>query len=742
MRALAAFEIAILKTHRTAWRYPRSIFFIFLLLSTLAFFGLKRTHFIISVEDMKHEGLPAAELYANTRFLFDDGFSSTLLLSLPDSNFSPDQVCKLWTWFAGERNRHPTLKKSFSTFDLMYPKSTSDFYLEFKDLFPLNCNPTKNTQKELDFSFVQLKNFALPALRNSEGAPTLLFQLTFEEALNSRLGSFDPKVVSSFRLRAEETLPTLVPNLRMQWIGDADYQFYVGQGLERAKILNLTMVLVLTFLIVLVLRRLRPALIFTSTLILSGVWIYGAKGWMNSPFDILSNSLFLILGVSTLEDFFFICQEQAQGRSLRAAFRRVLVPCFYTSLTTALGFLSLCASDLKMIQRLGMWAGVGAIVEWAMIFLLIPSLLQLFKSRKKWVESLSHLKFLDRTTRYTPHRLITRLALLGFPLAVASVFFLKVQDSPEVIFPKNHSYRKDLDLLSSQKNWKGNSYLVFPPETSHDDRKWIENELKSDSWKPLISAVESSEALLQFFTENLRPAHAEVVRREFRYSDAYKSYFSSDLEGKGSFERLILYLPQMDLDFVNDLNSKLEVLCAAPLPNTKARCYSSGRPMAFADFASRITKTLYESIFWGLFDVSLLLIILAWHKNQLKNIFGILTSSLWGPAMMLMFTALFQVPINSLTTVFMSVLMGLAGDNAIQFLYGSKRKNLIAGLENKGASALITGSLMALSSLVFLGAYYEPPKVLGLLLFFGIIVSVIGDLWILSSLSHKTHKSR
>lgn len=96
---------------------------------------------------------------------------------------------------------------------------------------------------------------------------------------------------------------------------------------------------------------------------------------------------------------------------------------------------------------------------------------------------------------------------------------------------------------------------------------------------------------------------------------------------------------------------------------------------------------------------------------------------------MVLVVALFQVEINFLTAIFSSILVGICGDNAIQFLLASRKKNLSENIDSRGPGALIIAFIMFCAGLSFLMSYFQPVRILGVLLSFGLLSALIGDLW-------------
>jgi hypothetical protein len=130
--------------------------------------------------------------------------------------------------------------------------------------------------------------------------------------------------------------------------------------------------------------------------------------------------------------------------------------------------------------------------------------------------------------------------------------------------------------------------------------------------------------------------------------------------------------------------------------------------------------------------------------------------------------ALFRVPVNLVTSIFVAVLVGLTGDNAIQFVFAARagrkrqqagasdlsgqgrsgpcselektaataptRQELVAGVEERSLPATQLLALLSLASLTFLGMSLLSLRVLGALFSAGFAMTLVGDLWFLRGL--------
>ncbi len=109
---------------------------------------------------------------------------------------------------------------------------------------------------------------------------------------------------------------------------------------------------------------------------------------------------------------------------------------------------------------------------------------------------------------------------------------------------------------------------------------------------------------------------------------------------------------------------------------------------------------------------------------------------------MALILAISRIELNFLTSVFTSILVGICGDNAIQFLLASRNKNISHNMEQRSSGSVVVTLIMFTAGLCFLFSYFYPVRVLGLLLSFGLLVTLMGDLWGLKLLISESNDSK
>ncbi len=100
-------------------------------------------------------------------------------------------------------------------------------------------------------------------------------------------------------------------------------------------------------------------------------------------------SLVYVLAISGAVHFVNYYKDAVQSGGLKGATERAVIhalkPATLGSTTTALGLLSLCASELTPIRKFGIYAASGVMILTIVLFLLLPAALHLIGYAKRWV---------------------------------------------------------------------------------------------------------------------------------------------------------------------------------------------------------------------------------------------------------------------------------------------------------------------------------------------------------------------
>lgn len=664
---------------------------------------------------------------------YGTGRSVVVVVRTAAANFSEVDLCALRTWLSDQLFEDAHLINASSPFDLKRVDDQAG-YMHYRPLFDLNCESPNQSPDPRYWNSLRNSPFAKLFVSPTDSR-FLLFELNYDGAVRDpAMGAFSPEKRLGIQASLEAAIEKSNLPLKVTLSGAGTYESFLVNGMRVYGWINLLITVFIVVAFRWLYRTWRSSAIYLVLLGTGMVVTFAAVGLSGRPLDILSNSLFVMTAVAALQDFAFLTSSIRSGQ-VWESYRRLLVPSFFTSLTTMLGFGSLAISDIASIRWFGIWAALAAFLEWVLLFIILPAAMTLWPSLSRWTRKSASFEGQFQTVpsvgkrnfglSFASSRFIFRLAvvlfLVVFPMGIGSLFFLNVQDDPKRMLPESHPFRLQLSTLKEDLGWEFPVAIVFPDGRNFELIHETTAKVRS---LPEVAAVESLSQISEWMSNGLSNETADVVMRDAVSRGTTRRYQTSTGDG-----RIILYLRSANLSAIANLKNKVESdICG------KSQCRLVGEVVAYADFVRSVSETLFESLTSGLLSVVTLILLLAFVRLDLE-VFPyaaprLIASLLWGPLGMLSLLALSQVALNMVTLICASVVVGLTGDNAIQFLFARRIRtsaDLLSALSEKSEGAFVTGVLTAIASLVFLFSYFDPPRVLGLLLFCCFLMSVVGD---------------
>jgi predicted RND superfamily exporter protein len=468
--------------------------------------------------------------------------------------------------------------------------------------------------------------------------------------------------------------------------------------------------------------RWRGGILVVGSLVVTGILLFGAMSLAGTPIDLLSNILFILLTAATLEDFLFVSHLRRQGTcGWRLAFAKLVTPGFLTSLTTVIGFGSLCLTDLPPLRRFGAWSAAGALLEWAVVFFALPAFIRLVPYFSAWTEDGRGARspLAVRLARRTPPRLLARGALVAFAAALVLSFGLKFDDAPTRTFPVGHPHVAALSYLRQAFGFQSNFYVVFPDARQREANQAAIDEIRR---QPNVDRVVSGYDHRSYLAKDLAPDLAAMVLRDFAGTDQARGYFARSGE-----MRAIVFVKDPSIEATRPLVEAVERAC------DRRGCYAAGDLISYFELANRVVRTLLESIGVSAVLVTIMLIFIAYQLRQ-RHYVALALSALWGTGMSLGLFSVLRLDMNFVTAIFATVLIAMAGDNAIQYLFSARRAPLAAGIDRLGGASWHLVIVMSACMGLFGLSAFRYPRVLGAIFVIGFVLSYCGDLWLLKGL--------
>lgn len=707
MKKLSVFFYRILKF---SYRYPVWVMSSFAFVFLLSLYFSSHVKTIYDIQDTITSDFATYKSLERLRTGFHRKHNLTLLLSRSDnSELTAAEHCHIRSYFQNFGLSHDAIKKIESVYDLRTLKVTELGYT-YPYLMGLECETAIPRLNENWRDIV--KSSPWKSILSGNKINDTVVDLFFQEDTT-------PDEIDKILLQIQSEFPK--PTFQLDYTGTGPFQVYVAKGYAQSQWLNLLIAAFLLVAFKIFFGGFRSGVVLILSLLYTTIVTTGLLGFLNYPIDFLTQSIFSIMTIATLEDFIFVIfLRQRKGQHWKSSYRKIIVPSFFTSLTTFIGFISLVTSDLEIIQRFGLVTALGCLVEWSVIFVLLPAMEQKFpqmRMRSAIPKINLSSRLLNSLSQWVPSKRLAILLSLFFVTWIPASQNLITNDSPSKVFNLEHPFMKSLNRIKEDRGWETQVSVVFDDYSTIENRPDIIEKLKKASF---VVAVENPIDVLNFYLEKAPENLHTLLTTEVRDSFYFKKFISPDSVGQ-----VILYISESEIRSIRRLQQEVAEIC-------NGQCELANGLVSYTEFGDKVPRTLYESMMSGLILIALVLFGLSFLTNT-SNIIPILLSSFWGPCFVVSALWATEVNINYTTCIFASICLGLAGDNAIQYMFASRKKNLDQKVDQLSQPTLIMSFLLMAIPLTFVLSYFVNMIDLGILFFFGMMANLFGDLYLLKS---------
>lgn len=697
---------------RTAFTRPITILTISAMVLVGSLFGARSLKIELDLYNSHNTDFPSLTRLWDMMEEFED-FSTISLLIDWEKEPTAEQVCSLITKVDDVASITEGTRSTFHIFKLRGIESQETSYW-YPPALPNPCEKTGIGLGELKKTLDPQHPFYKLSPSNSQ----MLIQVRLES-------DFSMQTVKHWLYDLKSS------DYKISSIGPSVFQYYVNEILKKDSFLHILLIIFFLVFFKFFFGSWRTGFYYLLTVVATLISLAGMMGIIGFPVDILSNSLFLITAIAGTADYIFICWGMSRGLTLKDSIMGYCRPGFFTSLTTCIGFLSLCVSDLSTIQRFGFATGVGAMLEWYFTFIVLPAFLKKCGLQTEFVTKKTDqklIKFVQQLNNWTPSKTLTAVFCVFVFIGPFLFFKLRFEENPSKNFPTSHPIKQSLNHFSETLGWQNSIFIEFPSTLS---RESIEECLTHIEKSDIVSGVDSPFKIEDYLLKDLSPVRREAVRHDLVQFGPLRIFNTS------SYTRALVFLKTNLPDDISKLHQITDTSC----PTGAAIV---GQSDVYREASQVLSHTLSESFLVSL--VIVLFIIFSLQKRLGNKLYFLLPLSLMaGPLFLISIMALFDVPISPFNSMFLAILVGITGDNAIQYLFTKEGANIDSGVEENGPASIIIGLITVISSLFFLVQTLIPMKILGLLFSAGFLMSLFGDLWILKGLlklkSYLTNKS-
>lgn len=727
-RFMVTLHFYLLQVFRFAQRRPQLAIGLAVILFVLGLFGASKLQYLTNIDDLGSSDFKSYETNQKLNRSFTDKNLLVFVLS-PPKNQIPNKTdfCLIQTWIQRGAVGFADITQINSTLGLRSATWT-DLKVQFKPWLDLNCDNNQPEQDLIEKAYKKIHESPWSAIMTSKLSSdiTLLFQIK-DNATDKRFGAFDAKVVDEIEVSLRQNFLNSRPDWTLHRTGNASFLRYLKIAYDQTQLINLLLVVTTLVFFFLFFGSWRAGFLFILTLIFALIPIYFGMAMTSTPIDLLTNAIPLLATVSCLEDYVFVLFLQRSTKNWRTTFRRLLLPSFLTSLTTAIGFGSLFVSNIEMIARFGLWSAALGMLEWTQLFIVLPALFKVFPSLGQFeIRDTKFLLAAKKLSSYQPkNKKLTLLTLIVIPLSLFFANKVTIADFPEATFSKSHPVYETSAWLKVNRGWQGQVSLVFNTK-SDAEQKNILQKIKQD---PLVVDIEDKFTTLQYLTQNLDGFRAELTESIWKNSP-----FSNRLIAENQTERALIYTKSTEINEIEAFRQSIITrICA------NQECELGGSLVVYSEFGLQIFKTLFDSLGLSLILVAIILVLCCYHCKNLKQSLFIVATSVWGPLALLLYFSLTQTPLFYATSICISIFVGLSGDNAIQFLY-QKKGSLKQSVQEVGPASLVISFGMIMITFLFFLSDFAALQKLGIIMISGILLMLIGDVYLLKGLLNE--KSR
>ena len=391
---------------------------VFLTLGTLFFvWQLPNLEFDFSVENMMLENDPDVKLIKDTFDEFGSDEISFLAIKMPPGThvFQRENLNVLRE-LSNKIEKLDKVDEATSIFSVKVITQTEDGF----DVDPLIDKMPETEAEEEALRKRALGDLPIVGAMINEKADTVLVIVRYDYDP----ADYEGRVKAVKKLR--ELLAGILPST-MEWhlAGlTTGGQVMHDLGILNAKIFTPITIVLISIFLLFIFRSTYGLLLPQITTIMGGIWTVGLMVLFGMKFNMATTMIPSLIIAYSFSDiihlfthyFHEISNGVEKKQAIKKMIRKLIVPCFLSSFTTAVGFSSLIISDLRPIRVFGIFSATGVMLVFFIALTLAPILLYYTPPPSR--------DFLKSHTRGKTYRLLEIIAgiVQRRPLSVLIVF--------------------------------------------------------------------------------------------------------------------------------------------------------------------------------------------------------------------------------------------------------------------------------------------------------------------------------
>ena len=506
-------------------------------------------------------------------------------------------------------------------------------------------------------------------------------------------------------------------------------------------------VLIIVVAAALVLRSILATLAVVAVVLYSVGTTMGFAGWMGVVFSAPNAAIPIIVMVIAVADSIHLLTTALaslrRGSDKKAAiaesFRANAHPVFITSLTTAIGFLTLNASDSPPFVILGNYVAFGVMCAFVYSVTFLPALLAVLPLRAP--RRAREAQQADHFGRFADFVIARRTVLLwGVVVAVAvlatGVPRIQFSDNPTQYFDDRFEFRRDADFTAD--NLTSLNQIEYSLEAGRDngitDPEYLRQVDAFAQWhrdQPEVTYVQSFPDVMKRLNQNMNgddpafhrlPETAELAAQYlllYEFSLPFGSDLNDRIDVAKSATRMIVATSSSWSEELRGLAERGQTWLRINAPDLATD--ASGISLMFAHMTQRNLESMVSSTLLALVLISFILI--AIFRNLRIGLLS-LVPNLLPPVISFGLWGYLVGHVGIASSVVLAVVIGIIVDDTVHFLskYLKARRAdesppdaVRTAFRTAGPALLTTTVVLSAGFLVFCISGFESTWALGLL---------------------------
>ena len=543
--------------------------------------------------------------------------------------------------------------------------------------------------------------------------------------------------------------------------------------MQRSEVLTTTIVAsILVFIILLLVYRSMPVvLISVFSIAMSLLLFMGLLAALGKELNAMAAFypvLMLIVGTSDvihLTDSYIRKLQSGITRytAIISSLKEVGMTTLLTSITTAVGFVTLLSSRLVSIQEFGINAAIGVIVAYATVILLTGSLLISLPEKKligrksiseNWA---NYLLKVNTFTKNYPNQIIWGTVIFTL-FCFIGIYLIKTNHEFKQTLPAKSEIAIDFEYFQ-------NNYAGFRPleiaVMSTDGHKVTDFEIAQEIEKLLthlktfkiIGNIQSANLPYKIINKanNLNSAafftlpddKATFIKYQKDTRKLARKQLSRFINSEETVARINGKLQDVGTDSLKIVYNSIDRFAKTNLDTTLVTVKVTGKSILLDKNSEYIRSSLLEGLLYGLLLIG---VIMAFVFRDIK----IFIISLVPNVLPILFAGgilgFLGIPLEASLSVVFAIVFGIAVDDTIHFL-GKYKLGITQGLNKEaalektfaqtGRALVITTIILFFGFMVMLFSIHQPSITIGLIISVTLVTALILDLLLLPVLLRK-----